>query len=362
MADSEKPRFWSIFRVPSALILFGLTAAFAGGSLLGSSGTAAAKNPIWKPVLLARDMVHLAFGSDLIGDVYVTQQRMLYKNEDPPPEQIIHAADVVNQFAAKRSAPVYMMAIPTSSGIYADTLPANAPIGNEHAVLRTFADQLSDRVVWIETESWLSAEREQYLYYRTDPCWTSYGAYTAYRTAIRKLGFTAIGYDHLVITHFSSDYYGRLAQRIQFFETAPDTIDLYSYDAEQPLKRVTAVRSNGNQKLTSYYNMEASSARPEAVFRTETEPILYLETKNQSSKDLLLLTDSFGSSMIPFLLEHYHTITAVNLPLDPEAYWRTLPEQEYEQVLILCGADTISAETGLAALLSEPDETASPQT
>lgn len=355
MADRKRLR--NTVRLSSALILGSLTALFAGASAIGSPDVSAAQNPVWKNVLRMHDRIQLAFGSDLLGDVYIVNGRMLCKNPDVPQEQIEPAAAAINQFAENMPAPVYLLLVPTSSGIYADTLPANAPIGNEHAALKTFSELRSDKTVWIEAESWLAAEREQYLYYRTDPCWTGYGAYTVYRTAIRKLGFTAIGYDHFVITQFSADYYGQLARSIQYYDITPDTIDLYASDTEQPLKSITALRSDGTkEEFSSLYNM--SPETPDAVFRTETEPVLSIETENQSNKDLLLLTDSFGNSMVPLLLQHYHTVTVVNLGLTEhfDAARLPLPLREYEQIMILCGTDTAAAEDGLAAVLTAAPE------
>lgn len=352
---ADRKRFRSVLKLTSAFILGGMTALFAGVSLLGSPDAKAAQGPVWKTVLRMHDRIQLAFGSDLLGDVYVTNARMIYKDPEIPTEQIILAANTVDHFAAEMPAPVYLLIAPTSSGIYADTLPANAPIGNEHNVLKTFSEQVGDKVIWIEAESWLSAEREQYLYYRTDPCWTGYGAYTVYRTAIRKLGFSAVGYDHFIISHFSAGYYGDLAKRIQYYDVTPDIIDLYTSDAEQSVKQITALRSDGIETFSSLYNMSPDT--PLAVFRTETEPVLSVETDNQSNKDLLLITDRFGNSMLPFLLQHYHTVTTVNLEqaehFDPEILSPTL--REYEQILILCGMDTAVAEDGLIPALRTED-------
>ena len=349
MADRKYLR--NTAKLVSAVILGSMTALFAGVSVTGSPGADAAQNPVWRNALRIHDRIQLAFGSDLLGDVYIADGRMIKKNPDVPPEQITLAAESVNRFADSMSAPVYLLIAPTSSGVYADTLPANAPIGSEHAVLKAFSEQISDRIVWIEAESWLSAEREQYIYYRTDPCWTGYGAYTVYRTAIRKLGFTAIGYDHFVITHFGEDYFGSLSRRIRYDDITPDIIDLYASDTEQPPHQITALRSDGTEQFSSVYNM--SPETPDAVFRTETEPVLCIETENQSNKDLLLLTDSFGNSMVPFLLQHYHTVTVVNLKRQHfDALCISPSIEEFEQIMILCGADTAAAEDGLAVMLA----------
>ena len=57
--------------------------------------------------------------------------------------------------------------------------------------------------------------------------------------------------------------------------------------------------------------------------------------------------------MIPFLTRHYRSVTAVNLPLAKEQGVDPIPAGSYSQVLLLCGADTLMSQNGLAALLPE---------
>ena len=45
----------------------------------------------------------------------------------------------------------------------------------------------------------LEAESNDYIYYRTFPYWTSYGAYSVYRSVIQKLGLCRF---HTTITPF----------------------------------------------------------------------------------------------------------------------------------------------------------------
>ena len=218
----------------------------------------------------------------------------------PAQDAASKAAQAINTFAAQTDVPVYLLAVPTSAGIYSYTLPESAPLVNEHTFLQGaegLANLLSDQVHWIEAESWLASEKDQYIYYRTDPCWTSFGAYCAYRSAIRKLGFTAVGYDRFSVTHFSSDYYGRLADEICYYETQPDLVDLYTCS-----------------------------------------------------------DDDFGAAMIPFLLQHYHIVDTVNLELAGDIDWRSMTNGTYSQILILCGADTVIAEDGLATMLAVPEQ------
>ena len=117
--------------IASAVILFAVTAFFAVGSLISGAGADASDSPFWKPFLRAHDRITLAIGGDTIGDVYITGERMLRRAPQPPAEAVTAAADAVNRFAADTDVPVYLLAAPTSAGIYGNTLASSAPISIE---------------------------------------------------------------------------------------------------------------------------------------------------------------------------------------------------------------------------------------
>ena len=357
MADRKESKVQRFQTLYAAFLLAGVTAFLAAGSLFGGSGQEAAENPVWRPLLHTRDHAVLQLGRDSVRNVYVTDERLLPYSVGYDESVIAASAQAVSDYAEAVGVPVYLLAVPTSAGIYGDLLPEAAPLVNEHAELDTLARQLSSSVVRIEAESWLSTEREQYIYYRTDPCWTSYGAFCVYRTAIRRLGANPLGYDHFIISHFSDDYYGRLVQESGYREVKPDLIDLFYSDSELPPKSVTALRPDGTEQLSSYYrqSLAKESGDPALVFATNSEAVLHIETENQNNRELLLITDRFGGNMTPFLLRHYHTVTAVNLELAQaqKTDWQALVHNgstAYTQILVLCGADTLRSPDFSAAM------------
>ena len=328
----------------SAVILCGTIGTLSVATLLYGRGDHDGI-AIWQPLLRAHDAFMLALGQDEFGNVYITEERLLRRSPSPDTETAEAAANALKDFAESSSAPVYLLAVPTSAGIYGNTLPEHAPLAGEHTLLRTVSGQLDDRLTWIEAESWLEAEKEQYIYYRTDPCWTSYGAFCVYRTAIRKLGFTAVGYDRYMITHFTDNYYGPLAQDSYYDRIKPDLIDLYRNEEGQPLQSISAVQPDGSEiQLSGYEQPELAKQTddPAAVFGLNAYPAIQAETANENNKELLLLTDDFGSVMMPFLLQHYHRITAVNLSRAEGAQRDLMQTKDVSQVLILVSAETLA--------------------
>ncbi len=343
-------------RIPAMLS----AAVFAGTLALGAAvlipaalGSRSSAEQVCAPLLHARDRAALALGTDAVGDVYVTKTRMLRRRTAYDAAALAASAEAIRTLTASVSAPVFVLVAPTAAGIYPDALPAYAPIADEAAMLRQAAADLSGRVSWIETMSWLNGIRDEAIYFRTDSRWTTFGAYYAYKIAARKLGFSAIGFDRLVITHAAADYYGNLSQETGITDYPPDIIDLYQYDSAGAPLKVTSLRGGGEVPLESYFQPEkaAQCGDPYAVFAAVTEPVLRLSTERQSGKRLLLLGDSSAASVLPLLAQHYASVTAVNLELTSG-----LPADdgtEYSQILVLCSADTYASGSLAASLISQ---------
>ena len=356
-APEKKPHAFPA--VLPAVILIGTVLAFAVGSLSVRSRGAAAQSAIWKPLLHAYDSIRLGLGADCIGNVYLIDGRMLRRTTDRADAQILAAAETVSTFAEEWDIPVCCAAVPTGAGVYASLLSESAPRAGETADLRMFTSALSDRVTALDLSSAFEELREDAgyeIYYRTDPRWTSFGAFRAYQVIIRRLGFPAVGYDRFRVTHFSSSYYGMLAQEIQYFDVQPDIIDLYENDAAPALTHCTVSNTDGTaHSAAQYYNTAAAGY---GVYTASDVPVMRLENALQSRRSLLLLCDSFGAPMVPFLMQHYQSVTAVNLELADAADWRALTaDTEYTQVLILCSAETVAAENGFDAIKERKEQT-----
>lgn len=315
----------------------------------------------WRPLLRIRDRAAVSLGSDTIGNVYLTKQRMLRKTEQYDDDRLEASVQAVNAFADSTEQPVFLLAAPTAAGIYADTLPEQAPHADERAMLQRAAAELAG-VSWIETYSRLSAAADEAIYYRTDSRWTAYGAYCAYKSAARKLGYNAAGFDQIAIAHTGSGFSGDLAQEIQYGGGIfpPDLIDLYTVQNTAPPEQILSVSAAGETALQSYYDTEraAQSGDPYAVYALAAEPVLRIETGRSTGKSILLLSDSYGAPFLPLLFPHYRSLTAVNLELTEGSSWRELVMGDgagYQQILILCSADTLANGTLAEALPADPD-------
>lgn len=145
------------------------------------------------------------------------------------------------------------------------------------------------------------------LYYRTDHHWTTAGAYLGYCAAMEALGNAAavLPAGAFRRTVVSDSFYGTLWAAGGMQWVPPDTVELWLLGNESDF----AVVADG-VPLDGFYDRSRLSGRDHyALFLGGTHDVV--EIRRQGAGDrprLLVLRDSFGSSLAPFLAQHYDLV------------------------------------------------------
>lgn len=278
-------------------------------------------------------------GGRIVNGVYIGKDRLLdaeMSEHDVEPT----AADRINAFARKYDGTVYIAAIPSSSGIYGEIMPEYLLGNPESQQIDQLYDSLDNSVRRIDAYNILKMLKDNYIYFRSDTKWTSYGAYCIYRTVIQKLGFLPITYDKYTIRHVKDDFRGNLYERTLYSDTIADIIDIYEYPEGESVKACSAVYKNGLSQETELYDMNMlENGYMYDMYLGKTEGVIEIETSLKNQRKLLVIKDSYADCFIPFLTQHYSRITVVS----PQYLKGNLDEyidtSEYEQTLILFGIE-----------------------
>lgn len=280
-------------------------------------------------------------GESIVNGVYISEERLLdcgMSQREPDPS----AAERINAFAGDYDGTVYIAAIPTSSGVYGDVLPYHLTEYPEDQQITGFYDSLGSNIRKIDAYNILKMLKDNYIYYRNDTKWTSYGAYCVYRTVIQKLGFVPTTYDKYTIRHVTDDFRGNLYHRTLSAETRADLLDIYEYSDGVQIVSCMAADKNGPVKESSLYDMDMlQTSDMYRMYLGEDVPVLEIETSLNNQRRLLVVKDSYADCFIPFLTQHFSRITVVS----PEHMDGVLSDyvdpRDYEQTLILFGIENI---------------------
>ena len=144
-------------------------------------------------------------------------------------------------------------------------------------------------------------------YYRTDTHWRQENLLPAAQTICDALGVSAP--DQIPATvldrPFYGVYYGQAALPME-----PDALAILEYDY---LKHCT-VYDHETGKITSVYDMTKLDSRDlYDVYLSGARSLLTIDNPNgQAGKELIVFRDSFGSSMVPLLIQDYSRVTLID--------------------------------------------------
>ncbi|MBE6826301.1 MAG: hypothetical protein E7511_05395 [Ruminococcus sp.] len=278
-------------------------------------------------------------GEKMIRNVYVTEDRLLEKIEADQNDGYIQAsAESLNAFAEDCGVPVYLLLVPSASEIYENRLPANVVKSDQEAAIRETYAQVIGKVRTLDAYHVLSSLSDEYIYYRTDSRWTSYGAYCVYRSVIQKMGFSAVPYHRYVISHMSTEFRGDLYEKTLYDSVKADVLDDYHYEGGSSITGVTAMYADGRVESRGTQLNDPDALATDDMYQYYLGmpcDKLVIQTNLDNGKKLLIYKDGFGDCFIPFLLPHYSEICVVDLERMGMAYETAANPSDYTHVLFL---------------------------
>lgn len=300
----------------------------------------------------AKTSIELLSGKREINDIYILKDRLVEKIDEPVPEKTEKAIAGIKKFAEDNNITPYIMLVPTQAEIYRDMLPENAPNPDQQQFISDVYSQLGDSAVGIDAYSVLSANRNDYIYYRTDHHWTTKGAYLAYTAAAKKMGFTPYSRDYYDIDHASNDFIGTFYSKILYDGIERDSIDLWLPSDGSPEPKVEIYSTAGEEPEIHegmYFREYLDVKDKYSTFFGTNQPLVTVRTGNSGGK-LLIFKDSYAHCFVPFLTGHYSEITMVDMRY-MMSYKRVVEVSDYDQVLFIYNVSTFMSDEHLKKLM-----------
>lgn len=288
-------------------------------------------------------------GKTDIKGVYTADDRMMQIWEGFDKPYIDKHLKAMNKFAAKYPhKQMYFLLAPTSQEIYSDLFPASAPIGSQSELLEYCREGL-DTVQTINVIPTMKMHSEDYIYYRTDHHWTSFGAYLAYHDAAKAMGFKPAELNEFDIEHASGGFRGTLYSKTLDDGVTPDVIDYYHFRTDREIK----LKVNNGRSVKTYdslYFREYLDVKDKySSFTGPNVPFMSIETGIEGPT-LLMFKDSYAHSLIPFLTAHFSRIDVLDLRLINNGFSSFVKVQDYDTVMFVYNAITFTDGTDVRKL------------
>lgn len=286
-----------------------------------------------------------------VNGIYTVGNRMMQAWKGYSKDLIDKNLNAINKFTEKNAdMPVYFMLAPTSQEIYSHYLPDCTPIGSQTELNNYCRENLECNVIDIFPT--MKQNAEEYIYYRTDHHWTSYGAYLAYNEAAKSMGFKATPLSSFNIEHASSDFRGTLYSKTLDDSVTPDVIDFYHFNGGNSDVKLIINDGISEKEYNSLYFREYLEVKDKysAFMGTNTPVMTVISGENEEGPSLLVFKDSYAHAFIPFLTNHYSKITVLDMRLINMGYSSFVDVSEYDSTLILYNTITFSEDTNIIKL------------
>lgn len=226
---------------------------------------------------------------------------------------------------------------------------------SQKTALADIYSKLSDRYITVDAYSKIVEQVASgaYLYFRTDHHWTARGAYQAYRAFCEATGQQATPLDNMQAGRVPGDFFGtfmkasgnhpKLKANPDYVETFLPTVQssgqVYREDGATPWFKIQAVNPQYKGSSNLYLAFIGGDA-----------PLTRFTSSLTNGRRVLVVKESYGNAMVPFLLENYQEVLVV----DPRKLKASLVDlvnkNDIDDVLIINYAFGLTNPSWLAGL------------
>ena len=240
--------------------------------------------------------------------------------------------------------------IPNSYAIYDELTPRYLPLVEQLSLINSINSYLSlksnNHINTINVAEELLKNKDDYIYYKTDHHWTSYGAYLAYLTYMDYLGLEIVDINNLekiTINNFLGTYYNRS----KYFKADSDFITYYNIlglhieiDGKEQLSLMDLDKFKGSDKYSAF--LWGNNGLTKVINENISE-----ERKGSS---ILIFKDSYANSFIQFLSYNYEIIDIIDLRYFKESIRNFMKDKDYNEILIMYSFNNLSSDINIRRL------------
>jgi len=222
----------------------------------------------------------------------------------------------INSFIEKTGLPASLILVPSAIEVFPDEAPVGFPSKGEEKLVENIYSQVQAETV--DTLSQLRKLEFDDAFYKTDHHWTSMGAACVYAEWINNTNSYAV-------KPVAEEFYGTLTSRSGDTSVSPDTIKkITSGD------RFTSCQVFNGRESTEYDSMYfeeyLDSKDKYSYFLGSNQPIVTLDTENNTGRTLLVFKDSFAHTFVQCCGNDFDRVILVDLR------YITAPIDTYEQI------------------------------
>lgn len=295
--------------------------------------------------LKLNSFTQISTGKDENNDVYIGIDGYLFEKSEITNKEINnleYSAEKMNNIAKTLDVPVYSMIVPNSIYINSDKLPKYIESPNHRKIIEDMYEVMSDINNINTVDSIISKNQIEQLYFKTDHHMTTAGAYVLYKEFTDAANIPY--YTDFIQEKVSDDFLGTFDAKAQVLNQEEDDIYVYKNQYNQNLEKVI-------------YDMETTKSIFEESYLNKRDKYSYflngnnakveIHTKQENSKKLLIIKDSYAHNFVQFLCGNYEEIHIIDPRYCRITIENYVKENEITEVLFLYNISNLAEDIGL---------------
>lgn len=234
----------------------------------------------------------------------------------------------VNEFKRRYSqANVYCMIIPNAVALYCPD-SVSSWTANEQTYINRFYDKLDKDVKGIQLIDTLKNHCEEYIYLRTDHHWAPLGAFYAARTfahiadvpfmelenytpqVVRNFVGTMLKFSgEKILSNYPEDFVYYVPNDVSYEATQ---IKYYNRTYRKHRRKYTVLTAKPKENVSFFRSYDDGSAAAYSTFMGGDLNTTVVTTNTGNGRKLLILKDSYGNALPPFLFASFEEIHVVD--------------------------------------------------
>lgn len=193
-----------------------------------------------------------------------------------------------------------------------------------------------------------ASEAGEDVMYRTDHHWTTHGAYLAYVELMTLWGMEPLAESAFTVETASDAFYGTAWRNAGMKWIEPDTMEYYRFDGDDNF--TMTIHDDGTVFDGFYDRSYLEKTDKYSSFISGNHAYVTIEKNGDENRErLMLVKDSFGHSLAPFLAYHFD-LEIVDLRYYKESTGALAEETGCSRVLIINNMDSLTSAATLGML------------
>lgn len=278
------------------------------------------------------------------GIIYTKDGFMFQKQQNLNLDRLNKNILAIEDFVREIQSNSTLMLIPNSYTIYEEKLPIGLELIDEKKIISSiysYFNKLSLNTLDVVTP--LINNKKDYIYYKTDHHWTSYGAYIAYYTYVKSLNLTPVDINSLV-NYSIPDFYGSYFSKAKLFNSQSDAITYFE---------------NNNLEISidgiaykSLYDLNKFKERDKySAFLRGNNGLTIIRNKdvndNIKGKRVLVFKDSYANCFVNFLTYNFEEVYVIDLRSFNKKIKEFIKEKSFNEVLIMYNIVNLSEDVNI---------------